>query len=70
MAQSEPTIQYSPKTTNSIAKDFTVFVGLVVSGVLDIGILDDAAQELVARWQILGGKLIRKVLISMTDEPR
>jgi hypothetical protein len=54
MAHSKPTIQYASKTTNSIAKDFTVFVGLVINRVLDIIILDDAVQELVARWPILG----------------
>ncbi|KAE9368994.1 hypothetical protein N431DRAFT_547800 [Stipitochalara longipes BDJ] len=60
MSQPNPATRYSPKTTNPIAKDFTVFVGLVVNGVLDISILNAAAQELVHQWPILGGTLIRR----------
>ncbi|PMD31654.1 hypothetical protein L207DRAFT_190766 [Hyaloscypha variabilis F] len=59
MAHHEPITKYSPKTTNPVAKDLTVFVGLVVSGVLDIGVLESAARELVEQWQMLGGTLIR-----------
>lgn len=54
-------IPYATKTTNSLAKDLTVFVGLVVDGPLDIRTLRDAAEALVARWPILGGKLVTKV---------
>ena len=54
-------IPYATKTTNSLAKDLTVFVGLVVDGPLDIRTLRDAAEALVARWPILGGELVTKV---------
>ncbi|KAN0092492.1 hypothetical protein V8E51_018339 [Hyaloscypha variabilis] len=53
------TQQLSTLTTNPVAKDLTVFVGLVVSGALDIGVLESAARELVEQWQMLGGTLIR-----------
>lgn len=48
-------------TNNAIAKDLTVFVGLVVNKPLDVEILLHAAQHLVAQWPILGGQLITKV---------
>jgi hypothetical protein len=49
MANSMGSVQYTTETTNSLAKDLTVFVGLVVDSVLDAGIWKDAARELVAR---------------------
>jgi hypothetical protein len=52
---------YVTKTNNSLAKVLTIFVGLVVTEILDIGNLHHATQELVARWPILGGELITQV---------
>lgn len=62
MTNSMGSVQYTTKITNSLAKNLTVFVGLVVDSVLDAGILKDAARELIARWPILGGHLKTKVL--------
>jgi hypothetical protein len=61
MANFKPNMKYSPKASNPIAKDFTVFVGLVVNGILDVSVLEAVAQELVYQWPILGGTLIRTV---------
>jgi hypothetical protein len=63
MADAKHQIKYATKTNNSLAKDLTVFVGLVVDKVLDIGILHHAAKELVTQWPILGGQLVTKVTI-------
>jgi hypothetical protein len=61
MAHFEPNMNYPPKTTNPVAKDLTVFVGLAVNGVLNITVLEAAAHDLVYHWPILGGTLIRTV---------
>lgn len=61
MAHNKPLTKYSPKTSNQFAKDLTVFVGLVVQGVLDVDVLESAAHELVHQWPMLGGTLIRTV---------
>lgn len=54
--------QYSLLTNNNLTKDIAIFVGLVVAGVLDVGILETKAQELVAQWPLLGGKIVTKVI--------
>ena len=55
---------YSTKTNNSLAKDLTIFIGLVIDGVLDVRVLESKATELVSLWSILGGTLVTSVSIT------
>lgn len=57
-----PSEPYSGLTNNPITKDSSVFIGIVVRGSLDVDVLKDKATELIAKWPVLGGKLITKVL--------
>jgi hypothetical protein len=64
MAAPSHPVPYTTATNNSLAKDLTVFVGLIVDKILDVGILHHAAQDLVTQWPILGGQLITRVTFS------
>jgi hypothetical protein len=63
MEHSTPIIQ--PKTTYPPVKDVTTYVGFVIKGVLDVGILKNAAEQLIAQWPILGGTLIKTVCLAV-----
>lgn len=43
------------------SKDTTVFLGLVVHGSLDAVILQRKAEELLIKWPVLSGAIVRKV---------
>ncbi|KAI5776256.1 hypothetical protein EDC01DRAFT_715175 [Geopyxis carbonaria] len=62
MSSSKFPDQYSLLTNNNLTKDVTIFVGIVVSGVLNVEILESKAQELVTEWPLLGGKLVTKTV--------
>ncbi|KAI5844027.1 hypothetical protein DFP73DRAFT_75213 [Morchella snyderi] len=58
MAQNTHTDHYTVLTNNTLTKDITLFIGLVIPSVLDISKLKNAHEELVKHWPILGGTLI------------
>ena len=60
-----PSEPYSGLTNNSIMKNTTVFIGLVVRGALVVDVLKDEATELVEKWPVLGSKFVTKVLDTM-----
>lgn len=62
--------QHSPKTSFVFAKDITNFVGLVINGVLDTGILERAAKDLIAQWPVLGGSLITTACTFLPRKPQ
>jgi hypothetical protein len=71
MSSSKIPERYSLLTVNNVTKDVTVFVGLVVSGILDSELLARKASELISLWPILGGELVTKVLcLTWTDAIR
>ncbi|KAF8990942.1 hypothetical protein BDQ17DRAFT_1433430 [Cyathus striatus] len=49
---------YTLKSNNNMTQQCTVYIGLVVSGVLDVSKLQDAHEVLVGLWPALGGKII------------
>ncbi|KAF8990928.1 hypothetical protein BDQ17DRAFT_1433417 [Cyathus striatus] len=51
--------RYSLKSNNNMPQHCGVLVGLIVSGVLDEGKLENAHRELVERWPAVGGTLIK-----------
>ncbi|TFK35478.1 hypothetical protein BDQ12DRAFT_668565 [Crucibulum laeve] len=50
--------QYSVLTSNNMTQDAGTYCGLVVSGVLDVAMLETKHRELVSLWPVLGGKLV------------
>jgi len=52
---------YQQKTSDSMAKDLTIYIGLVFDGVLDGKLLEQKYREFVVRWPIVGGKLVINV---------
>ncbi|KAF8990939.1 hypothetical protein BDQ17DRAFT_1433427 [Cyathus striatus] len=50
--------QYTLLSNNVSTQQSTVFIGLVVSGILDIPKLENAHRELVCLWPALGGELV------------
>ena len=57
-----PSEPYSGLTNSPIAKDTTIFIGIVVRGTLVVDVLKDKATELIEKWPVLGGKFVTKVL--------
>lgn len=57
-----PSEPYSGLTNNPIAKDTTLFIGIIVRGTLVIDVLKEKAAKLIEKWPVLGGKFITKVL--------
>jgi hypothetical protein len=57
-----PSEPYSGMTNNPVAKDTTLFIGIVVRGTLVVDVLKEKATELIEKWPVLGGKFITKVL--------
>jgi hypothetical protein len=56
-----PPEKYALLSGNPMAGETsTVFVGLVVRGVLDVKVLEQKAKDLIAKWPVLGGKLVMK----------
>ncbi|TFK37075.1 hypothetical protein BDQ12DRAFT_685767 [Crucibulum laeve] len=49
---------YSVLTSNNLSQDAAIYLGLVVSSILDVTILEKKHRELVFRWPVLGGKLV------------
>lgn len=54
-------VRYKPITNSNNCRDVIVFVGLVVDQVLDEAKLQKAAVKLIAKWPLLGGKIITSV---------
>ena len=57
-----PSEPYSGFTNSPIAKDTTIFIGIVVRGTLIVDVLKNKATELIERWPALGGKFVTKVI--------
>lgn len=67
MAQNPHPNHYTVLTNNTLTKDITLFIGLVIPNVLDISKLKDSHEELVKHWPILGGTFITSVCIPLSQ---
>jgi hypothetical protein len=60
MTDVRPPTDYTPPVGETFSKDTTIFVGLVVHGILDISTLRKGANALIQKCPVLGGQVLRK----------